>query len=789
MKKRPNRYYIKWVLLCFILTTLPVLLLGLFSYAKSSGVVQDKVNEETALSLQQTQMNVEHSLKVVDQATTHFLSSKIIQTALSEPLGPDQFQLYAQVKTELSGLQRLDTGISDIQVWSKTGNWLINNDGLYRMDAWKRSNAEKPLHEPAVPSMWETTSHLTSDAALPALNEDQNGDQKLTSSINECSTNVNLFKRLPLTAYTSIGTAMIQIPACSLSNLISVNTEHETVMLFDEKARLFIHKGVTIVGLSESLSQSVLQFPQEVTGQYNLGYNGESFTVTYRKSEYNGWYYVSVVTLDQLTRSSREIGWFTFYICMGLLLFFIIISLLWTKRLYRPIAKIYSDVSAQTGITSPKKSIDEIKFIGEQVHTLFDTKKQLEYQLEGQNELLRTFLMVKLFLFGMQEEEIVERMESLGLRKDFSRFCVLALELGSLENTRFGEKDHDLLLFAVNNMVGELVTVDRRLQPIILGRTQTTILTGSADDGESFLSDVYAAAKVIQQKVAEVLDLKVHIGISIPYLRLTEIPRAYEEAIEAIKRHALFGDEAIVYFGDLGENHSLHYTYPYALQSELFDAVKLVDRERIVQHLQQLLGEICIRNPNPYDLQFNAVRLLMNMLGMANGIAGHAIPMQRQQTLFDELFHLNIVEAGETWFMTKLINPIIGEIEEQTEVRHLSLSKQLVTIIHEEFDTDLTIDSCANRLHYNASYLSTIFRKSMDIPFSAYLAQYRHQMTLKWLKETDMPIKDIAERIRYNNSQNFIRSFRKTEGISPGKYRELNCRIEADGSTVTSREV
>jgi len=47
-------------------------------------------------------------------------------------------------------------------------------------------------------------------------------------------------------------------------------------------------------------------------------------------------------------------------------------------------------------------------------------------------------------------------------------------------------------------------------------------------------------------------------------------------------------------------------------------------------------------------------------------------------------------------------------------------------------------------------------------------------MAKKWLEETDMPIKDIAAKLRYNNSQNFIRSFRKQEGMTPGQYRENN---------------
>jgi AraC-like DNA-binding protein len=35
-----------------------------------------------------------------------------------------------------------------------------------------------------------------------------------------------------------------------------------------------------------------------------------------------------------------------------------------------------------------------------------------------------------------------------------------------------------------------------------------------------------------------------------------------------------------------------------------------------------------------------------------------------------------------------------------------------------------------------------------------------------------MPVKEIAAKLRYNNSQNFIRSFRKIEGMTPGQYRE-----------------
>ncbi|MNL85040.1 Transcriptional activator NphR [compost metagenome] len=58
--------------------------------------------------------------------------------------------------------------------------------------------------------------------------------------------------------------------------------------------------------------------------------------------------------------------------------------------------------------------------------------------------------------------------------------------------------------------------------------------------------------------------------------------------------------------------------------------------------------------------------------------------------------------------------------------------------------------------------------------FADYLAQYRLEVAKRWLKETELTITDIAEKLKYNNPANFIRYFRKMEGMTPGQYRDKN---------------
>lgn len=113
-------------------------------------------------------------------------------------------------------------------------------------------------------------------------------------------------------------------------------------------------------------------------------------------------------------------------------------------------------------------------------------------------------------------------------------------------------------------------------------------------------------------------------------------------------------------------------------------------------------------------------------------------------------------------------------IEEYTEAQNKSISEEIIHIIQEEYDSNLTLESIAQRLQYNPNYLSSIFSKEMNTSFSEYLTQYRINIAKEWLIETDWSIKVISDKLNYNNPQNFIRSFKKIEGITPGKYRKTN---------------
>lgn len=99
-------------------------------------------------------------------------------------------------------------------------------------------------------------------------------------------------------------------------------------------------------------------------------------------------------------------------------------------------------------------------------------------------------------------------------------------------------------------------------------------------------------------------------------------------------------------------------------------------------------------------------------------------------------------------------------------------SSEAVRIINEKYDNNLTLSLIAKRLSITPQYLSNTFKSNLGITFSGYLTAIRLQHAEKLLIETDKSITDICNMCGYKNFSHFIRSFKKTYGISPSSYRK-----------------
>ncbi len=86
-------------------------------------------------------------------------------------------------------------------------------------------------------------------------------------------------------------------------------------------------------------------------------------------------------------------------------------------------------------------------------------------------------------------------------------------------------------------------------------------------------------------------------------------------------------------------------------------------------------------------------------------------------------------------------------------------------------DPDLCRLEIADAMHLNPDYLSYNFHKEFGNTLTAYITSVRMDQAKYYLKNTTIPINQIAEKVGIPNLSYFYRQFKKAVGTTPQLYR------------------
>lgn len=84
---------------------------------------------------------------------------------------------------------------------------------------------------------------------------------------------------------------------------------------------------------------------------------------------------------------------------------------------------------------------------------------------------------------------------------------------------------------------------------------------------------------------------------------------------------------------------------------------------------------------------------------------------------------------------------------------------------------DISLRSLALELGYNYNYASSLFHKSLGVPFPAMVNEYRITMAKRLLIESDYTIARVATDCGYDSIRSFNRNFTRLVGRSPTDFK------------------
>lgn len=134
------------------------------------------------------------------------------------------------------------------------------------------------------------------------------------------------------------------------------------------------------------------------------------------------------------------------------------------------------------------------------------------------------------------------------------------------------------------------------------------------------------------------------------------------------------------------------------------------------------------------------------------------------------------VRALVSSLLSRLVTSFGKTKEYDVEKKGIEQLGLLIEYVQQYYREDISLAKFSKNSHYSPSHLSHLMQKNLGISFSEYLKTVRLQHALRLLQK-GRSITETAEDVGFVNSNAFIKAFRETYGMTPGKYRNTHHEI------------
>ncbi|PYI57473.1 helix-turn-helix domain-containing protein [Paenibacillus flagellatus] len=768
---RSRHFYFKVVVVALLLSLLPLTATSVVYYHNVKSTVQQELRRANGIYLSQTANAME---MMIDQIGSSFRQLTLEGTTMRQF---EQFPRGSYYETLTGALHDEDLPALEAylrgkkQALSNMRALKLSNDFIYSVyyfDSVKKLilTSDLLVFEPDRFYDKEWNRFSRTDPALPMIL-----DMRRATTAEGTSLNV-----IPLVYKTSIdgNVLVINLDADKIyeslvrrSGTVAdrpfiVLSSGGTPMLYDPANPMNVRLGG---GPERSASQ--------VGGEssYEERVDGERLLVTRVKSEKLGWTFVSASPLNEwygsVAQAKRVIVLYGCLLAAAACMF----ALLLARNLYAPIGRMLqfiksSDDRYESGTTG------EWHVIRSSLEGAFTDRRSLRHRLrESLPAYKETFVRSLLRPNGYKRDDVAERLGYLGFDIELERLIVLVVSLERAEGRTADAETESMDKVRIADSIGEgLPGHWKRIVSEIADGTFAVIVNCPADE----MSALFECAGGWIRTIGERTKAGCSVGIGKPCGDVGELPRAYGEALEALRYRGMVGTGEVIYIEDVRLDGTAAFHYPSDKEESLNTYVANGDAEQAGRVLDQIVKDVCGAKGRVHvrQIQYALMRLLGSLVATADRMSIDLSALAGEKTnLYAELLRREDLQEAVAW-LRKLTAALASGVGSAFREKNNRYVEQAVSIIRDELDRPVSLVQIADRLRLNPSYLSRIFKEHSGQTFSDYLTRARLERGKELLLETDLKIKEIGERVGYLKSDYFIKLFRECVGMTPGEYRK-----------------
>lgn len=207
--------------------------------------------------------------------------------------------------------------------------------------------------------------------------------------------------------------------------------------------------------------------------------------------------------------------------------------------------------------------------------------------------------------------------------------------------------------------------------------------------------------------------------------------------------------------------------YPHQSEALLIELIQTGDAAASKKQFSKYVEDIMVFEGG--NLSITKLRLIAFITHLLKGEA----PWQRSYENLYALEKINECQTLKEMVDTgrELVASLAGTAADSLYSGTSAAIRQLVLYLHAHYSEDISLREAAEKVHLNPTYLSTLFKQETGLSFTAYLTDLRLSRAEELLRQTNLPVTEIALRCGFSSPGYFTNVFREKHSVTPSGFR------------------
>ncbi|MCY9659201.1 helix-turn-helix domain-containing protein [Paenibacillus chondroitinus] len=757
---------VTWLTSYISVLLVPIIISGIL-YAASWHVVESEVNRANNNALKQMELAIDNSLGGIERLSLEISLNKQVNAFIntSQPLTDNDYYDLVTISNDLRVYQTANEFIEQIYLYYKNSDTVISTRNrtdsrqLFQMldgqtlkgyEAWKTYLDKRYIQE----------------YTPVTITEDDNAYKAVLFA-----------KSVTLANRDQPGAVLLFVMKDSklLANIPP--SEATSVAVLDKENRLVASSGL-------QQSPDFLTY-DKFTGENGLFYGdvaAKQVAVSYTTSARTGWKYMSMIPAERFDDKMKYMKSLVYASIILSLLLGGLVTFLFLRKNYNPIHHLIRSFSMKAGI-SFAEGTNEYGFLQDALNNTFAEKEQVDRRLHQHRDAIRSHFLQGLLKGNLEQDiPVHESLSAHDIRLDSPHFAVILFHIDHFgkfqDDVAIDPQKVKLMQFILMNVVEEVIGLQNQGFTTEIEDMQACIFNfGSEEPDTDELNRVAESVKLF------LLDhFHVHLTVSISSVHedLFGIAEAYQEALSAMAYRLVKGSGAIIRYDELPSTEAVRqagtYYYPLHVEQQLINFIKTGDYEKSSTIIEQII-ETNVSNsvlsvPLGKCLMFDLASTMLKTMNEI-GSQGNKKSFMEQFNPVERLSECETIKEMKREILS-ILEQVCESIQADRKQEYSPLGDLVSAYVKANYaEENLNISMIGEKFGITPSYLSKQFKAQTGDALLDFISRTRLEEAKKLLTEQPLSIVEIARKVGYNDINTFNRTFKKFEGITPGKYKEL----------------